>query len=296
MCSTQFRSPAPISRRRLLLSAALASAAAGLTACTTTESSTTAGASSPTPQPNMTPTAPPTTPSTDPHAELLRSFHHRVPTRWATSMPGIIDRVDTAPGSRTLALTFDACGGPEGAGIDDHLISVLREHQVPATLFLNSRWIDAHPDYAAALASDELFSLENHGTTHLPLSVTGQQAYGITGTADVAAATREIIGNQELLRTQLGVTSTWFRSGTAHYDDVAVALAQSLGVQIAGFGANLDGGATLSAAQVSRQLQNAPDGAICLAHMNQPQGGTAEGIAQGIATLRHDNVRFVHLL
>ncbi|WP_256065884.1 polysaccharide deacetylase family protein [Rhodococcus erythropolis] len=195
----------------------------------------------------------------------------------------------------TLALTFDACGGPRGSAVDHPLLDLLREFAVPATLFLNERWIRANPTITAELASDPLFRLENHGTLHVPLSVTGRAAYGIAGTVTASAAAEEIESNRRYLYDAVGVSSTWFRSGTAHYDNVAVDLAHSRGIQLAGFAVNADAGATATSTAVAHQLTTAPDGAIVLAHMNQPAGGTAAGMCAALAPLRDKGTRFVHL-
>src|SRR5690348_5383215 len=74
------------------------------------------------------------------------------PSRWGMDLPGILTRLPTS--DHVAALTFDACGGPQGSGYDAKLINTLRAHQVPATLFLNSRWIDANPRPFAELAAD----------------------------------------------------------------------------------------------------------------------------------------------
>lgn len=122
--------------------------------------------------------------------------------------------------------------------------------------------------------------------------MTGQSAYGIAGTADPAAAIAEIEDNRELLRTY-GVESDWFRSGTAHYDDVAVEIARDRGVKIAGFTVNADYGATSPADQVAAAIMDAPDGAIVLAHMNQPSSGTAAGVRAALEQMRGGTHRFV---
>lgn len=217
------------------------------------------------------------------------------PTSWGTDLPGIVDTVPTIPGTRTIALTFDACGGPEGSAVDHKLLDLLREYRIPATLFLNSRWIGANTDLTRSLAEDPLFSMQNHGTRHCPLSVTGREAYGIPGTGDVDDAAREITANRDLMHQITGTAPGWFRSGTAHYDDVALTVASRLGTGVAGFTTNLDGGGTFTADQVADQLQTAPDGAICLGHMNQPTGATADGLRHAFATLDIPALRFVHL-
>lgn len=229
------------------------------------------------------------------HAFEPHRFAGRAPRHWGTHIHGIQTHVATVPGRRTLALTFDGCGGPSGSSVDHRLLDTLREFGVPATLFLNHRWLTANPAVAAALAADPLFRLENHGTGHLPLSVNGAAAYGIPGTADPAGVVNEIETNRRYLRDTLGVTSTWFRAGTAHYDDVAVEIAGLLGVRLAGFAVNADYGATASPDTVATHIRHAPDGAIILAHLNHPASGTAAGLRAALMTLRAEGVNFTHL-
>lgn len=219
----------------------------------------------------------------------------RIPQMWGTHLPGVTTHVDTTHKRRTIALTFDACGGSAGSGYDTELIATLHEYAVPATLFLNERWIHTHPVETARLVDDPLFQIENHGTLHLPLSVTGRSAYGITGTRDAADAALEIESNKEFLLNAFGVESSWFRSGTAHYDDIAVELAHRLAVRIAGFAVNADAGATAEASTVAANILAAEDGAIVLAHMNQPGNGTAAGTRRAVEQLHAENVDFVHL-
>lgn len=219
----------------------------------------------------------------------------RVPQQWGTDLPGIVSTLEPGPdGTRTIALTFDACGGPHGSNVDTEVLTVLSEYAVPATLFLNERWIRANPAATEQFVADPLLRVENHGSGHMPLSVTGREAYGIAGTRNAAEVIDEIASNRALLRS-FGVNSGWFRAGTAHYDDVAVSIARDLGVGIAGFSVNADFGATASATTVEQQLLGASDGAIVLAHMNQPESGTAAGLRAAIPALVAGGVKFVHL-
>ncbi|VXB35080.1 hypothetical protein ARTHRO9V_150011 [Arthrobacter sp. 9V] len=80
------------------------------------------------------------------------------------------------------------------------------------------------------MAADPLFELANHGTAHLPLSVNGRAAYGIQGTATIAAAYDELMGNQGILQELTGHPARFFRPGTAYYDDVAVEMTRKLGI------------------------------------------------------------------
>lgn len=185
--------------------------------------------------------------------------------------------------------------GPYGSRVDDALVNVLGEQHVPATLFWNKRWIDANPVRAREIADNPLFQIENHGTSHKPLSVNGRSAYGIQGTANAAEVVEEIQATRRFLREFLGVESTWFRSGTAFYDDVAVRIAGDLGVRLAGFSVNGDSGATLAGPAVAQNLAQCTPGSIVILHMNQPGHGISEGVKAAIPKLRAAGFTFAHL-
>ncbi|MER5883697.1 polysaccharide deacetylase family protein [Streptomyces sp. NPDC001941] len=197
--------------------------------------------------------------------------------------------------SAGIALTFDACGSVKGKGIDTALVAVLRKLSVPATLFLNARWIRANPQATAELAGDPLFELANHGTAHVPLSVTGHTAYGITGTRSAAEVYDEVVGNQDGMTRFPGRAPRFFRPGTAHCDEVASEIVTALGLRCAGFTVNADEGATAAADTIAGRLAEAPTGAIVLAHMNHPEGSTALGYARALPLLLDRGTRFVRL-
>ncbi len=215
------------------------------------------------------------------------------PVAWGMAMPGII--TGFAPQGRQMALTFDACGGPGNDEMNDLLINYLIAQRIPATLFLNRRWIDADPARAASLAADPLFEIGNHGNRHCPLSVTGRAAYGIRGTGSVREAVDEVWENQERLIGLTGRAPRFFRTGTAHYDDVSVRIVHELGVTPVGFDINADAGATLSAAQVQGEMAKAVPGAISIAHMHRPKSGTGPGMLAALPRLRSAGFEFVHL-
>jgi len=226
-------------------------------------------------------------------AGIVARYGHAVPRTWGFDAPGVVHALPTT--KRVIALTFDACGGPGGSGYDEALIGFLRKREVPATLFLNSRWIDANPAVFRRLAAEPLFEIANHGTRHLPLSVTGRSAYGIPGTRSAAEVYDEIAGNHAKLARLLGAPPRFFRSGTAYCDDVAARIVTDLGERFVGFSVNGDGGATFTSEQVGRTVAAAPGGSIVLCHMNQPRSGTARGIATAVPHLLTSGHRFVRL-
>jgi peptidoglycan/xylan/chitin deacetylase (PgdA/CDA1 family) len=226
-------------------------------------------------------------------AAIVARYGHAVPHTWGFDAPGVVHALPA--GKRQIALTFDACGGPGGSGYDRALIAFLRAREVPATLFLNSRWIDANPAAFHRLAAEPLFEIANHGTRHRPLSVTGRSAYGIPGTRDAGEVYDEVAGNRAKLTRLLGTPPRFFRSGTAYCDDVAARIVTDLGERVAGFSVNGDGGATFTPEQVRTTVAAAPGGSVVICHMNHPEGGTARGIAAAVPHLLATGHTFVRL-
>jgi len=244
-----------------------------------------------TPAPARPSAGPPATALT--RAQVVARFGHLSPRTWGFGGPGVVRDLPTS--RRVIALTFDACGGPGGSGYDQALISFLRRREVPATLFLNSRWIDANPVAFRRLAGEPLFEIANHGTRHLPLSVSGQSAYGIAGTRNAGQVYDEIAGNQAKLTRLLGVPPRLFRAGTAYSDDVAARIVTAMGDRLVTFSVNGDGGATFTPGQVRSAVTGAPGGSIVIGHMNHPESGTAQGITAAVPDLLASGYRFVRL-
>jgi peptidoglycan/xylan/chitin deacetylase (PgdA/CDA1 family) len=241
-------------------------------------------------------TVPPPVPPAAPvltRAQAVARYGHLRPHTWGFGGPGVVRELHTS--RRVIALTFDACGGPGGSGYDQALIGFLRRREVPATLFLNSRWIDANPAAFGQLAAEPRFEIANHGTRHLPLSVTGRSAYGIPGTRSAGEVYDEVVTNQAKLRRLLGVPPRFFRAGTAYCDDVAARIVTATGNRLVSFSVNGDGGATFTPGQVRSVVTAAPGGSVVICHMNHPESGTAQGIAASVPYLLACGYRFVRL-
>lgn len=230
--------------------------------------------------------------------ELAARYRGRVPSRWGERLPGIVLAVPGgghAPNGgaphRTLSLTLDACGGKT----DRRIIALLREHQVPATIFATNIWLNRNSDLARELAADPLFELACHGKRHKPASVNGRSVYGVAGTADIPALTEEVEDNARAVAAAAGTRPRWFRSGTAHYDDVALDVIHALGLAVAGYTVSADQGASLPAHAVRERMLAAPDGAIILCHMSRPQSGTFAGLAAAIPVLLEKGAVFIPL-
>lgn len=211
---------------------------------------------------------------------------------WGFDAKGVVKTFKTD--KKEAALTLDACGASAlSCGYDKALIDFLKERNIPATLFVTSKWIKANPKLFAELSSNPLFDIQNHGTEHKPLSMGGKSAYGIKGTANAEEVKAEIMGNHEFVKKLNGKTMRLFRSGTAHYDDESVAIAEGLGYHVIGFSVNADAGATNSAATIQKEMAKTKPGDIIIAHMNHPESQNAKGLSAALKKMLDNGWKFV---
>lgn len=226
-------------------------------------------------------------------AQLAARYSGKKPSQWGERVPGVRTRLATE--EKVIALTLDACGSGRGKGVDTRLMDFLSQEGIPATLFINARWIDANPKLFRQLAANPLFEIANHGLRHKPASVNGRSVYGIEGTKDVGELVGEIELNARKIEAISGKRPKLYRSGTAYYDEVAVEIARSLRHEVAGFSVLGDAGATYSAGQVKAALLGAVAGDVILCHMNHPESGTGAGIIAAVPELRARGFRFVRM-
>jgi peptidoglycan/xylan/chitin deacetylase (PgdA/CDA1 family) len=225
--------------------------------------------------------------------KLNATYADTAPTAWGETVTGV--KTCMATDDNVVALTLDACGSKTGMGFDAELIRYLEKEKIPATLFINARWIDANRELFLKLANNPLFTIANHGFLHKPASVNGRSIYGIAGTGSVDDLIDEIGLNAEKIKRLTGKRPVYYRSGTAYYDELAIQLAERLGHQVIGFSVLGDAGATFSEQQVTTALLASPPGSIVILHMNHPECGTAKGVMAAVPEMRKRGVRFVRL-
>ncbi|SES13709.1 polysaccharide deacetylase family protein [Salisediminibacterium halotolerans] len=221
------------------------------------------------------------------------SEHDHDGGEFGVHIDGVKNRFET--NEQEIALTFDLCGGDFGSELDEELVDFLRDEQIPAVLFVNKRWLTENEEQFIDLYEDPLFTIENHGTEHKPLSVEGKEGWGIDGTGSPEEAVEEVMINQQAIYERTGYTPELFRSGTAHVDESSVALVNRLGLETVNYDILGDAGATYSAEEVKESLLNAEAGSIALLHMNQPNSETAAGVQKAVPELQADGYEFVAL-
>ncbi len=224
---------------------------------------------------------------------IANTFENQTPKEWGESVTGVKTKFDT--NEKVIALTMDACGSPHGMGYDEKLINFLKQEKVPATLFINARWIDKNLNTFKALASNSLFEIANHGLEHKPASVNGKSIYGLDGSKNMEELIDEIELNARKIEQITDKRPKYFRSGTAYYDEVAVKIANKLNHQVIGFSILGDGGATFSKEKVENAFLKAKNGEIAIIHMNHPLSQTADGTIKAIKELKQKGFKFVRL-
>ena len=224
---------------------------------------------------------------------IAKAFENQTPKEWGETVSGVKTKLDT--NEKVVILTMDACGSPLGMGYDEELINFLKQEKVPATLFINARWIDKNLNTFKTLASNPLFEIANHGLEHKPASVNGKSIYGLDGSRNIEEFVDEIELNARKIEQITHKRPIYFRSGTAYYDEVAVKIANKLNHQVIGFSILGDAGATFSKEKVENAFLKSKNGEIVIIHMNHPESQTAEGTIKAIKELKQKGFRFVKL-
>lgn len=223
--------------------------------------------------------------------EIINKYNGKIPLTWGEKVDGVITKLNIK--DKVIALTFDACGGTSGNGFDNELIDFLIKEKVPATLFINYRWIEANKEAFLELSRNPLFEIENHGYMHKPLSVNGKSVYNIKGTENPGEVFDEISLNEKEIEKLTGRKPKFFRAGTAYYDELAVKISNDIGEKSLGFNIIGDAGATFSKEQIIKACAHPVNGSIFIFHMNHPEKSTYEGLSVVIPELKNKGFSFI---
>lgn len=191
-----------------------------------------------------------------------------------------------------VALTFDACMGRT----DPRILDMLVENHVPATIFVTERWIRKNRGVLETmLKHPDLFEIEDHGAMHVPAVDRPMKIYGIAAAGSPEAVHKEVAGGADAILEASGRHPQWFRGATAKYTPSAITAIRGMGLRVAGYSLNGDGGATFGAALAERRIAAAKDGDVVIAHINQPGRPAGGGVAKGILDLKAKGYQFVKL-
>lgn len=203
--------------------------------------------------------------------------------------PGM--RLANPPADRlTVALTFDACSG----AFDERIVEALVAYRIPATIFATGIWLQHNPAGVAALLSHgDLFTIQNHGALHIPPVLGIGSLFRISVAGDLATVRREVIDGATAIVNAGSPAPRWYRAAAGYYSPSAITEIERLGLGIAGYSYSADAGASLPAGRVARRMAGAANGAIIVAHINQPGRPSGAGVAVGLRELKRRGANFL---
>lgn len=206
---------------------------------------------------------------------------------------------------KVIALTFDLCEAKgEKSGYDFAIIAYLRQHRVPATLYLSGRWMALHPERTLQLMSDPLFELGNHSWSHPDLRLLSGETLDDQvewAEAQYRNLRAELIGRpcaaaagpEELARIPESLATFRFPYGACNAEGLRFLAEQGLPA-IQWSIVTADAAKTRTAEVIAKLvLRRVRPGAIIVGHANGLGHGTAEALPLFIPALKRQGYRFV---
>jgi peptidoglycan/xylan/chitin deacetylase (PgdA/CDA1 family) len=227
--------------------------------------------------------------------KVISEFVHAQPGHWGEFVKGVDEDILTH--RKYIAFTYDACGGPGRNGYDAELIDYLKKENVPATLFITGKWIDANFRTFLSLSRDTLFEIENHGFNHEPCSFDGESEYGVHGTKNAAQAFDEIEANAMKIEALTHHRPLYYRSATAFIDEAGARLASKLGITTVSFQVLSGDAVPYTPKEIIEEnvIKNVRPGALIIMHFNHPEWNTCEAMQKIVPRLRELGYHFVRL-
>jgi len=183
-----------------------------------------------------------------------------------------IQTAKTAEQFRGIAFTFDLCPVEKEPGFDEPLISLLVEHQIPATFFISGRWAARHEVQLRKLLAVPFFEFGTHGYLHAHLPQ-----------LDRHLQRQEIKTAVTLLREYFGRQTNLFRPPFGEYDELTLKLLDELDLRLVLWDVvSRDPDSTLSPEQIIRTVtRKTRPGSIIIFHANG-KGKHTKGVIQDV--------------
>lgn len=203
---------------------------------------------------------------------------------------------------KVVALTFDADMTPKmkkdletgkvASWYDKKIIDILKQNNVPATLFMSGMWIELYPNETKELAASPLFELANHSYSHPAFEKHCSSLNLIPDSKDE----EEIAKTQKLLKEVAGVDNHFFRFPGGCYDKNDLEIVFKSGLEAIQWDVS-SGDAFNNNSQrlISNVINHAEGGSIILMHMidNRNAPKTAEALPTIISVLKSKGFSFV---
>jgi peptidoglycan/xylan/chitin deacetylase (PgdA/CDA1 family) len=193
----------------------------------------------------------------------------------------LIDTTDQA-----VAITFDACATrTHHASFDRRVFDILKKEQIPTTIFVSGKWVEAHPEVMKELAADPMVEFGDHSYEHPHMS-----------NLPVARIVEEIDQTEAAL-AKYGKRSVAFRPPFGEWSARLVYVVQNLQLPTVTWDvvSGDPSAQTTTNGMIKTVLANARPGSIIIFHINGRGHKTADALPAILQGLRERGFRFLQL-
>jgi peptidoglycan/xylan/chitin deacetylase (PgdA/CDA1 family) len=200
---------------------------------------------------------------------------------------GPIRPISYAPIDGTaIAITFDACATKtKGYGFDRPIFETLKREQIPATIFVSGRWVEAHTDVMTELAAEPLIEFGDHSYNHPHMAAIPLKQAALE------------VDDTEAALARFGKKSVAFRPpyGEWNTDVLAMLHRRGLPAVLWDVVSGDPSVGTTAAGIIHTVLAKTRPGSIIIFHINGRGWKTAQAFPTVVRELRTRGFRFVHL-
>ncbi|MDR3181059.1 MAG: polysaccharide deacetylase family protein [Prevotellaceae bacterium] len=216
--------------------------------------------------------------------DTQKKYIHTAPAQWGEHTRGVVHKVNLPvadSSARTLFLTINAYNSHQ-----EELTGYLAANNIKATLFVSGNYAQHHTQILQRLEQNTLFDIGNLGNRCRPVSVSGDSAYHIKGTANIYEALQEVTEGAKKIQQATGKYPVYFRSATGYIDDVATKAINELDIKVIGYDHVTDEGGASSAIEIKKRILNAHHGTILVISINLNYPNILKGLQDAIEEIK----------
>jgi peptidoglycan/xylan/chitin deacetylase (PgdA/CDA1 family) len=216
--------------------------------------------------------------------EVQKKYSRAVPAQWGEHTRGVVHKANLPAAdsaARTLFLTINAYNSHQ-----EELTAYLSANNIKATVFVSGYYVQQQAQVLQRLAQNPLFDIGNLGNRCRPVSVAGDSAYHMKGTANIYDALQEVTEGAKKIQQVTGKYPPYFRSATGYIDDVAAKAISELGIRVIGYDQVTDDGGMISINEIKQRILNARHGAILVISINLKYPNILKGLQAAIEEIK----------
>lgn len=206
--------------------------------------------------------------------------------------------------SKKIALTFDADmtpymldelnSGKIKSFYNKEIVDILRQKDIPATVFVTGLWAENYPDVTKELFNDPLFEIANHSYSHPGFTL---KCFTLPAVPSWGKD-QEFIKSQEAIKKITGVYPKYFRFPGGCRNQSDIDLANKHGLTVVGWDAPSDDSFNKNLNSIIHNVETkTQNGSIILFHFNGNKNAplTAPALSASIKYLQGKGFQFVKL-